>query len=103
MDKGKFLLVSWTRQGLESSQEIPVKPGTFSIIITNISPVGGPLVMVEGFPINPPLVAGANGESWVIGCPEGSVIGKSTVEIIFTTAAAGKVFVQQSYYTNFEG
>lgn len=102
MDRTDFLKVSWTRQALTESQEIPVQRGCFSVIVTNISTVGGAVVLVEGFPINSPLVAGSNGESWVIGCPEGAVIGKSTIEIIFTTAFAGnKVFVQQAYYTNF--
>jgi len=102
MDKKNLLKVDWSRQALDTSQEIPIIRGCFSIIVTNISGVGGSVVLVEGFPLNPPLVAGATGESWVVGCPENSVIGRSTIEIIFTTLVAGsKVFVQQVYYSNF--
>lgn len=90
---------AWTRQVIQESGEIPIKRGCFAILVTNIDVVGGTPAFVEGYPINPPLVAGANGESWSVGGPEGTEIKKETLEILFT-AALGRVFVQQVYYTD---
>jgi len=92
---------SWTRQAILVSGEIPIRKGTFGILVTNIGAVGASVAMIEGFPINPPLVVGSNGESWSVGGPPGTAIEKETLEIIFTTGA-GLVFVQMMYYTEFD-
>lgn len=90
---------SWTRQTVIESGEIPIKQGTFGILVTNIGAVGASQIRVEGYPINAPLVAGSNGESWSVGGPEGTEINKQTLEILFTTGA-GQCFVQMMYYTD---
>lgn len=90
---------TWTRQTVVEGVEIPLKRGCFAILVTNIGAVGGSVVLVEGYPLNPPLVAGANGESWSVGGPEGTEITKSTLEIRFSTNA-GLAFIQQAYYTD---
>lgn len=92
---------SWTRQVIQTPGEIPIKAGTFAILVTNIAAVGGAAAKVEGYPINPPLVANANGESWTVANTNGAVISKETLEIIFVGAAAGSVFVQMAYYTDY--
>jgi hypothetical protein len=87
----------WTRQVIDASGEIPIIKGCFSILVTNIGGVGASAASIDGFPINPALVAGQNGESWSVGGPENTVIGKTTLEILFA-AGVGRVFVQQLYY-----
>lgn len=100
MDKPEILRPwTWSRQVVNEGAEIPLKRGCFAVLVTNITGVGGSIVLVEGYPLNPPLVAGANGESWSVGGPEGTEISKSTLEIRFSTNA-GLAFVQQAYYTD---
>ncbi len=91
----------WTRQVIAESGEIPVIKNCFSILVTNIGGVGASAAAVDGYPINPALVAGQNGESWSVGGPEGTVIGKTTLELNFTTGV-GRLFVQQLYYITTE-
>lgn len=93
---------SWTRQTVQAPGEIPIKKGCFSILVTNIDGVGGTVAFVDGYPINPALAAGANGESWNVGGPEGTCISKTTLEIRFAGAGGGNVFVQQVFYTDLE-
>jgi hypothetical protein len=100
--QNKLRPFSWTRQVVEISGEIPIKNGCFAILVTNIAAVGGSQALVEGYPINAPLVANQNGESWTVGGIEGTEIKKETLEIIFPGATAGKVFVQQAFYTDLE-
>lgn len=97
--KNKLRGWTWSRQVIETSSEIPIKRGCFSILVTNIDVVGGSICRVDGYPINPPLVAGANGESWSVGGPEGTEISKTTLELYFN-AGNGRVFVQQCFYTD---
>lgn len=92
--------IDWTRQVINSSGEIPIKKGAFAILAVNIGAVGASQALIDGFPINPTLVAGANGESWSVGGVEGTIITKESLEIIFVTGV-GSVFLQQAYYVGY--
>jgi len=90
---------SWTRQVIQEACELPIRKGVFAILVTNIGAVGASQALIEGYPINAPLVAGQNGESWTVGGIPDAISQKSTLEILFPNGA-GQVFVQMAYYTD---
>lgn len=65
-----------------------------AILVVNIGTV---LVTVNGFPLNPPLAPGANGESWTLGGNRGEIIQRKELDIQFA-AAGGLAFVQFKWY-----
>lgn len=88
---------TWTRSRISIPDIYVIKRNTFAILVINIGAPGSAVAFVNGFPINPTLVVGANGESWSVGNACGAVIQDSDIEIIFSTAN-GLVFMQQVYY-----
>lgn len=92
-----FLTFSWTREIVTEGGDLKLRKYTNGVTCTNI---GTTVALVNGFPINPSLVVGANGESTSIGGNRGEIIDDESIEITFQNAAGGRVFVQQKYYVD---
>jgi hypothetical protein len=91
----------WTRDIIYQPGDYPLVRGCFAWLAINIGNPGDAIIYVDGFPIHPPLVAGANGEHHGVGGPFGSIIDYSdTVLPIRFSGATGAVFLRQLYYTD---
>lgn len=66
-------------------------------LATNIAPVGGAIAFINGYPINPPLIAGVNGESFGLGGNFGEVLAEKQLEITFG-AGTSKVYLTMKFY-----
>lgn len=99
MDKHSlnFLKYFWTRTVVNSPQEVPIPQFTNAVLVVNIAPVGGAQAFVNGYEINPRLVAGTNGEPWSIGGNYMEIIDWPGLEITFGAGTAA-VFVQFKVY-----
>lgn len=94
-----FLPFRWSRNELTEAADFKLRPNCFAWMVINISPVGGPVVFVDGWPLNPPLAAGANGEFTGVSGPFGAVIpsNDAPLEIRFS-GPGGRCFIRQLYY-----
>lgn len=84
-----------TRQVITDGGDVPIPANSNGYVAVNIGTV---TAFVNGFPINPPLVPGANGESIVVGGNFGEVLAEQNLEIIFAGAAGAKVFLAFKVY-----
>ncbi len=92
------LLFFWTtRQVVDTGGDVPVPANSNGYVAVNI---GTTKAYVNGFPINPPLVPGTNGESISIGGNFGEILAEQNLEIIFDGAAGNKVFLSFKKYTS---
>jgi hypothetical protein len=97
----QVLEFDWSVQPYVEAREIEVSPNCNSIMVVNTSGVGGAILAVNNFPINPALVAGANGEPFVIGGNRGEVIQRKQINVTrIGGGAAIQYFVIQKFYTN---
>lgn len=95
-----FLKYGWTRQRINQadfSGELQIPQFCNSALVTNIAGVGGAQLLVNGYPLNAPLVAGQNGESWSIGGGRGEIIDMPGLELVFN-GANGIAFVIFKFY-----
>ena len=92
----RFILGDFNGRVVNQPGLIQIPERTNGILVTNISPVGGPVITVNGYPLNPRPVAGANGESWSVGFHQFEIIQRDTLDIRF--AAGGIAFVQFKWY-----
>ncbi len=79
--------------------DVEIQKPCNAIIVVNLSAVGGSIVTVNNYPLNPTLVAGAAGEVFVMGGNRGEIIARSQLNIGFSTGV-GLVAVIQKFYTN---
>jgi len=73
---------------------VDIPENTNAILVVNIGTV---LITVNGFPLNPALAPGQNGESWTMGGNRGEVIQRKELDIVFA-AAGGLAFIQFKWY-----
>lgn len=73
----------FTRQVVLTGGDFAIPEYCNGFLVTNIAPVGGAIAYVNGFPINPRLIAGANGESFGLGGNFGEVLAEKQLEITF--------------------
>jgi len=89
----------FTIQPYSGPIEVEIHENCNAIMVVNIAAVGGPLATVNRFPINPPLAAGSNGESFIMGGNAGEIINRKSLDIGFPAGAVGaSVIVVQKYY-----
>ncbi len=62
----------------------------------NVSGLGGPVATVNGIPLNSPLAAGVNGESFSIGGNENECY-QGRIDVSFS-AAGGRVLIIEKFY-----
>lgn len=96
----KLVKYGWTRQRVNQadfSGELQIPQFCNAILVTNIGAVGAAQILINGYPINAPLAAGANGESWSIGGNAGEIVDMPGLEIVFN-GANGAAFVQFKFY-----
>lgn len=86
-------------QFYRTSTPVEISKDCNSLIVVNLSGVGGSVVTVNNFPLNPTLIAGANGESFTIGGNRLEVIKRKTLDIGFI-GAPGLCAVIQKWYVN---
>ncbi len=89
----------FTRQIVTQGGDYPIPPNCNGFIATNIAPVGGATAAINGYPINPPIVAGANGESFALGGNLGEVMAEKQLEIIFG-AGVSRVYLTFKFYSS---
>jgi hypothetical protein len=94
MTKNNHQPYDWFNQTYTEAKEVEITQLCNAVLVTNI---GTTLCTVNNYPINPPLVAGTNGESWGIGDATGGVIARRQLDIAFPNGN-GKVIVEQKYY-----
>lgn len=75
--------------------ELEVADKCNSITVIN---TGTTIVFVNGFPLNPTLVAGASGESWAIGGNLGEVINRKQITISLSAVPGTSFWVIQKFY-----
>jgi hypothetical protein len=85
----------FTRAEYTVGGDVPVIKNCNGIVVVNIGTV---IAFVNGFPLNPRLVPGMNGESWTVGGNFGEIVGEENLEITFGGGAGSKVFVSMKYY-----
>jgi hypothetical protein len=91
----KFQKFGWTTQVVNNETSLPIPQFTNSILVVN---TGNSLAQIEGFPINPRLVAGMNGEPWSIGGNVGEIVDMPGLNIMFPAAGTGQVIVQFKFF-----
>lgn len=96
--KNELLPFDWTVNVYTEPQEIEVEQNCNTLLAMNISGVGGPLATINKFPINAALVAGANGEAFVIGGGVGEIINRQMVDLAFPNGGNCIVLVLQKFY-----
>lgn len=96
--KQRDLVPYWfTRQTVTAAADVPIVSYCNGIVAVNIGTI---IAYINGFPINPPLVPGTNGESWVIGGNFLEVVGEEQLEITFGAGGVPRVFLSMKYYTD---
>lgn len=88
----------FTRQVVLLGGDFAIPDGCNGFWTTNIAPVGGAIAYVNGYPINPPLVVGANGESFGLGGNFGEVLAEKQLEIIFGPGVS-RVYLTMKFYS----
>jgi hypothetical protein len=76
--------------------EVEIGSDTNSLVVVNL---GATIATVNNFPLNPTLVPGAAGESFVMGGNRLEVLKRKTLDIGFA-AGVGRVGVIQKFYVN---
>lgn len=99
MRKEDLVRYWFTRQSVSEGGDIAIPVYCNGFVATNMGAVGGAVAFVNGYRINPPLVAGANGESFSMGGNLGEVLNEQQLEITFG-AGVGLVFITFRFYTN---
>jgi hypothetical protein len=95
----QFLEFDFFIQFYREPTDVEIQKNVNAFFVVNLSPVGGSIVTVNNFPLNPALVAGAAGEVFVMGGNRGEVVARRQLNIGFSTGV-GVVAVIQKYYTN---
>ena len=95
----QLLEFDFTIQFYRAPTDVEIQKPCIAIIVVNLSAVGGSVVTVNNFPLNPALVAGAAGEVFVMGGNRGEIISRTQLNIGFSTGV-GLVAVIQKFYTN---
>jgi hypothetical protein len=91
----------FTIQVYSEPETIEISSNCNTFMAINVAAVGGPLATVNGFPINPPLAAGTNGEAFIIGGNLGEIIKRKTIDLAFPAGFVGaRVIVVQKFYVN---
>ena len=93
------LTFDFTVQFYREPTDVEVSKNCNAFFIVNLSPVGGSIVTVNNYPLNPALVAGAAGEVFVMGGNRGEIVGRKQINLGFSTGV-GLVAVIQKFYTN---
>lgn len=97
--KKSDLVPYWfTRQIVILGGDFAIPENCNGFLATNIAPVGGAVAFINGYPINPRLVAGANGESFGLGGNFGEVLAEKQLEIIFG-AGVSMVYLTMKFYS----
>ena len=95
----QLLTYDWTVMFYREPTDVEVSKNCNALFVVNLSGVGGAVVTVNNFPLNPALVAGAAGEVFVMGGNRGEVVGRSQLNIGIA-GGVGLVAVIQKFYTN---
>lgn len=95
----QLMTFDFTVQFYREPTNVEIAKHCNAVFVVNLSGVGGSIVTVNNFPLNPALVAGAAGEVFVLGGNRGEVIGRDQLNIGIATGA-GLVAVIQKFYTN---
>lgn len=83
------------------AKEIEISKDCNAVLVINNSGLGGAILAVNNFPINPALVAGANGEPFVIGGNRGEIISRKQINVSVIGGGANVLYhVVQKFYTN---
>lgn len=90
----------WYVQFYSTPTPVEIVGNCNALFVVNLSGVGGSVVTVNNFPLNPTLVAGANGETFALGGNRKEIIKRKTLDIGFVTGI-GLACVVQKYYVNF--
>lgn len=89
----------WYVQFYSVPTQVEIVGNCNSIFVVNLSGVGGSIVTVNNYPLNPTLVPGANGENFMLGGNRGEIIKRKTLDLGFSTGV-GLACVIQKYYVN---
>ena len=79
--------------------DVEISKNCNALFVVNLSGVGGAVVTVNNFPLNPALVAGAAGEVFVMGGNRSETIARTQLNIGIA-GGVGLVAVIQKFYTN---
>jgi hypothetical protein len=79
--------------------DVEISKNCNAFFVVNLSGVGGTIVTVNNYPLNPALVAGSAGEVFVMGGNRGETVARRQLNIGMATGV-GLVAVIQKYYTN---
>lgn len=88
-----------TRQVVSEGGDVPIPFGCNGYVAVNI---GTAIAFVNGFPINPPLAPGMNGESVSVGGNYGEMLADENLEITFGAATGQMVFLSFKRYTKLD-
>lgn len=95
----KDLAKYWfTRQVVTEGGDYRIPPNCNGFVAVNIAPVGGAIAYINGFPINAPLVANTNGESFSLGGNFGEIMAEKQLEIIFGPGIS-RVYITFKFYS----
>jgi hypothetical protein len=94
MDKESMTSFNWASINVLENRPVEVDPKCNALTFINI---GATLAIVNGVPLNPTLVPGANGESFSIPGNYGEFF-NGRIDVSFQTGA-GNLLVIQKYYT----
>jgi len=95
----QFLEYDWTVNFYRQPTDVEITKNCNALFVVNLSAVGGSIVTVNNFPLNPALVAGSSGEVFVMGGNRGEILARKQLNVGFSTGV-GLVAVIQKYYTN---
>jgi len=95
----QLLTFDFTVQFYREPTDVEISKNCNAFFVVNLSGLGGSIITVNNFPLNPTLVAGAAGEVFVMGGNRGEVVGRTQLNIGIATGV-GLVAVIQKFYTN---
>lgn len=95
----QLLQFDFSIQFYRTPTDVEISKNCNAFFVVNLSGVGGSVVTVNNYPLNPALVAGAAGEVFVMGGNRGEVVGRTQLNVGIATGV-GLVAVIQKFYTN---
>ena len=99
MLRSRDLVPYWfTRMIVTEGGDYPVPTYCNGVVGTNITVVGGAVAFINGYPVNAPLVANTNGESFSLGGNFGEIMAEKQLEIIFGPGVS-RLYLTFKYYS----
>lgn len=95
----QILQFDFSIQFYRTPTDVEISKHCNTVVVINLSGVGGSVVTVNNYPLNPALVAGVAGEVFVMGGNRGETIARTQLNIGIATGG-GLVCVIQKFYTN---